>query len=371
MNNNIYKYRKYKEKYLNLYKKIHGGIEVKIPNTIHTSTKLVYVYNDPNDSNNNFYVFSIDQTPYFQIIQFELLLDHKSYKPYKSYYVTGTYLKSVDDQEIINDIIRKNLSTDLFNITDIGSKIDLLDTRDYILERTHVSYIYKFNNVSYIMYIANIKHRNIIMIQSTSPISDTIYYISMDYLYDRDDVNMVKKISDGELSTDILNPTIYIRQKTQPTQEAQSSQEAQEAQEVQDVTQKCPICKIDASFVKMLENKLNRCNICSGIPKQIFVSYCDHMYCESCFQNPDIQKINFENIDRSRKCENQDHNNVIDCKICEKKNVKFSFNFEYEGECPTCKTYKKGMMIGCCGDYICVNCFMKQHKQQDQPNQTV
>jgi hypothetical protein len=217
------------------------------------------------------------------------------------------------------------------------------------------------------------------MIQSTLPITDTIYYISRDYLDNRDDDYIVQQISEGKLSTDILKPTIYIRQEAQnaqPTQDAQPVQEAQEAQSTQDaqstqeVIQRCPVCKKDAYFIKMLENKLNRCNICSGIPKQIFVSYCDHMYCESCFQNSDIQRINFGNIERQRECENQDHNNVIDCKICEKKNVKFSFNFEYEGECPTCKTYKKGMMIGCCGNSICVNCFMEYHKQQDQPNQT-
>jgi hypothetical protein len=392
MSNNIYKYRKYKEKYLNLYKKIHGGIRLTIPDGLHTATKLVYVYKDPRNSTNNFYVFSLGNTPYFQIIKMSSdgLLR-------KSYYVTRNYLERSDDS-IINNHINGNrldhnrldgdiltgvnrdgfddniLYIDYFNIMDsIDVTSRTIIRNAYQIDGTIIRFSQEFS--SFIIYrLISDSNMNIYRIQSTSSISDTIYYIDRDYYMDRNVTDIEADILNNRLSTNIL--TLTERQEAPPTpappvQLARSVALAPTPAPPVQATKLCPVCNDTVHFVKMFNNNTNRCNLCSDIPDNIFLSYCDHMYCEKCFEDPYIKKINLTIKDPLKLCD--DHNisninkcnNVIDCPSCNSKGIQFIFDLKYEDTCKLCFKYTKGSMIGCCGHSICLHCFIGIKRSKD------
>jgi hypothetical protein len=306
---------------------------------------------DPANSGNNFCVFSIGNTPYFQILKNDYLV----------HYVSRSYLESFQFIDISNHIMNRGISIRSGIISTNTGYIDIRAETD-VREQIAMSKITFFRqHDSYIVYGIGINNNNTYMIHpnspSPSPISDTIYYVDKYYYLSQHEHTIVQDILNNTLSRDSSNPT---RRRAQPVRPAQPARPAQT--QLVDPADKaksaqCPVCKESSNFVKMFKNILNRCILCSNKSEEIYVSYCDHMYCETCFNNSDIQEMVFTKEDPSRLCNNQDKN-VIECPSCRGPRIKFNFNFKYEDKCNICLNVCKGMMLGCCGHSICLMCFI-------------
>jgi hypothetical protein len=137
----------------------------------------------------------------------------------------------------------------------------------------------------------------------------------------------------------------------------------------------CPKCKENMYYVKVFNNS-NTCHMCDNNPKIIFLSFCGHLYCEACFskftQNDPILTQKFpiltekypiftigpqKSIDKTKSCNNQE-TLMNKCHIC-RVYKKFILLENINIECGICYDIRSEMLLGCCGHYMCKQCYTK------------
>ena len=248
-----YKYLKYKEKYFNLYKNIHGGY----PN--HSSTKLIYISNPYDNPLAKFYVFQIGRTPYFQIfrpidnIQMQLPTGALCYDVSTSYYVSLNYLQTYSNH-ITTHIINNFLSTDHRIITDImPHNIQVITTIDGNINRgvrtiytlgTHIAYNTDNNQDKFKIQTQNsddytghygqyIDRRG----QHMSGYSGRTYYVEQDVIENINLRNLSSQIFLNSLSTNSSRPTdiTHLNRSNEQLQRAAAAKPAAAAATMADV----------------------------------------------------------------------------------------------------------------------------------------
>jgi hypothetical protein len=195
------------------------------------------------------------------------------------------------------------------------------------------------------------------------------YYVSGGYLTFKTDEDIHKDICDNKLSYDQSNPTqVSIKRYGNTTT----------VEILKQPTQICLKCGSKKAYIKV-SNEKNKCDICEStpeeIPGEIYVSFCGHMYCDTCYskyksvESKDIPKAsvnnsdlsNFENINGDNACENQ-YEEKTDCVDCNMEK-QFILNFGFKHICKQCNKEKIGAMIGCCKHLICLKCYLEKNKK--------
>ena len=173
MNKYEYKYRKYKEKYLNLYKKIYGGIELNDT----TSNNIAY-------KNDKLRVLRIPNTDIFEI---NIPNDDAS-SNYGTFCVERHSLKTTEEQ-IINNIKRQIYHRNTNYTTNENIKLLYSHNISYTSKKLNV---FKLDNDVFLVKI---------------PGSSDIYYVNKIYFINRSESDILNDIRNARLSTTKTNPS--------------------------------------------------------------------------------------------------------------------------------------------------------------------
>ena len=203
----------------------------------------------------------------------------------------------------------------------------------------------------------------ILVSETNIPNVESFFYVDEYYLKHTDKTELYDDITNKRISDSVDKPTISLDLSNPDKSIIRIVKGIQsEGKNVKNIIndlinkKKCPLCDTDEIFCKILkEYNTRKCFICQRDDRDIYISQCGHIYCDSCHNN----RTNFINrkIKPSVIC--MDHNTqILPCHLC-RSNTKYIYNPEFRNVCILCSQLKDGTSITCCDccGTMCFDCY--------------